>query len=149
MDDQQLLLHHLLQKYLGKRFINFITVNLGCLHQLFSWVTCWQGVGVGGKLSRAIYLARPHAENFRENGESANFITSSTSEIFSWKRYKLYLSQSEMLTSNVELCHLLARDGGQAVLGGLSCPRPPNPRPQFQREWIISNFYYIIFFRNI
>ena len=23
------------------------------------------------------------------------------------------------------------------------------PRPVFQREWIISNFYYIVYFRNI
>ena len=34
--------------------------------------------------------------------------------------------------------------GGQAVQGGLSCPRP-----EFQRERIIRNYYYIIYFRNI
>ena len=59
MDNQQFLLHHLLQKYLVERDINFISVNLKCLLQTFSWVTYWQGVG--GKLSRAVYLA-PHPE---------------------------------------------------------------------------------------
>ena len=55
MDNQQFLLHHLLQKYLVERDINFISVNLKCLLQTFSWVTYWQVVG--GKLSRAVYLA--------------------------------------------------------------------------------------------
>ena len=54
LDNQQFLLHQLLQKYLAERDINFISVNLRCLHQIFSWVTYWQGVG--GKLSRAVYL---------------------------------------------------------------------------------------------
>ena len=53
-DNQQFLLH-LLQKYLVERDINFTSVNLKCLLQTFSWVTYWQGVG--GKLSRAVYLA--------------------------------------------------------------------------------------------
>ena len=78
MDNLQILLHHLLQEYFVERDENFISVNLKCLLQTFSWVTYWQGVG--GKLSRAVYLA---------------------------------------------------------------------PRPEFQREWIISNFDYIIYFRNI
>ena len=64
MDNQQFLLHHLLQKYLVERDINFISVNLRCLHQMFSWVTYWQEVG--GKLSRAVYLAP--TQNFKENG---------------------------------------------------------------------------------
>ena len=124
-----------------------------------------------------------------------------------WKRYKHYFSQSEMLTSNVQLGYVLTRGGGQAVQGGLSCPpsriseRMDNPqillhhllqeylvqkdiniisvnlrcsletfswvtywqgvggklsravclapRPEFQRERIIRNYYYIIYFRNI
>ena len=53
-----------------------------------------------------------------------NFITPSTTGIFSWKGYKLYFSQSVMLTSNVQLGYLLTRGGGQAVQGGLSCPPP-------------------------
>ena len=63
MDNQQFLLHHLLQKYLVITDINFISVNLRCLLQRFSWVTYWQGVG--GKLSRAVYLA-PRPEFQRE-----------------------------------------------------------------------------------
>ena len=54
-DNPQILLHHLLQEYLVERDINFISVNLRCLLQMFSWVIYWQGVG--GKLSRAVYLA--------------------------------------------------------------------------------------------
>ena len=63
MDNQQFLLHHLLQKYLVITDINFISVNLRCSLQRFSWVTYWQGVG--GKLSRAVYLA-PRPEFQRE-----------------------------------------------------------------------------------
>ena len=77
-DNTQILLHHLLQEYLVEMDINFISVNLRCLLQTFSWVMYWQGVG--GKLSRGVYLA---------------------------------------------------------------------PHPKFQRERIISNFYYIIYFRNV
>ena len=36
MDNQQFLLHHLLQKYLVERDINFISVNLRCLLQTLS-----------------------------------------------------------------------------------------------------------------
>ena len=39
MDNPQILLHHLLQEYLVERDINFISVNLRCLLQTFSWVT--------------------------------------------------------------------------------------------------------------
>ena len=49
MDNPQILLHHLLQEYLVERDINFITVNLRCLLQTFSWVTYKQGVGGGGQ----------------------------------------------------------------------------------------------------
>ena len=104
MDNPPILLHHILQEYLVERDINIISVNLRWLLQTFSWVTYWQGVG--GKLSRAVYLA-PCPE-FQKN---AIFITSSTSEIFSYKWYKLYFSQFEMLTSNVQLDYVLTRGG--------------------------------------
>ena len=55
IDNPQILLHHLLQEYLGERDINIISVNLRCSLQMFSWVMYWQGVG--SKLSRAVYLA--------------------------------------------------------------------------------------------
>ena len=51
-DNPQILLHHLQQEYLVERDINFISVNLRCLLQTFSWVMYWQGLG--GKLSRAV-----------------------------------------------------------------------------------------------
>ena len=203
MDNQQFLLHHLLQKYLVERDINFISVNLRCLLQTFSWVMYWQGVG--GKLSRAVYLA-PHLEFQRELIIPKFYYTICYRNI-SWNWYKNYFSQSEMLTSNVQLGYVLTRGGGQAVQGGLSCPPPrisermdnPQillhhllqeylvqrdiniisvnlrcsletfswvtdwqgvggklsravclaPRPEFQRERIIRNYYYIIYFRNI
>ena len=63
MDNQQFLLHHLLQKYLVITDINFISVNLRWSLQRFSSVTYWQGVG--GKLSRAVYHA-PRPEFQRE-----------------------------------------------------------------------------------
>ena len=77
---------------------------------------------MGGKLSRAVYLA-PRPE-FQTEWIISNFSTSSTSEIFSYNRYKLYFSESEMLTSTVQLGYILTRGGGQAVQGGLSCPPP-------------------------
>ena len=54
-DNPQILLHHMLQEYLVERDINIISINLRCSLQTFSWVIYWQGVG--GKLSRAVYLA--------------------------------------------------------------------------------------------
>ena len=70
MDNPQVLLHHLLQEYLAERDINFILVNLRCLLQTISCVTYWQGVG--GKLSRAIYLA-PRQE-FQTEWIISNFL---------------------------------------------------------------------------
>ena len=63
IDNPQILLHHLLQEYLVEIDINIISINLRCSLQRFSWVTYWQGVG--GKLSRAVYLA-PRPEFQRE-----------------------------------------------------------------------------------
>ena len=45
------------------QFLSYKYVNLRWLLQTFSWVSFWQGVG--GKLSRAVYLA-PHPEFQRE-----------------------------------------------------------------------------------
>ena len=39
INNTQILLHHLLQEYLVERDVNFISVNLRCLLQTFSWVT--------------------------------------------------------------------------------------------------------------
>ena len=65
MDNMQILLHHLLQEYLVEMDINFISVNLRCLLQTFSWVM--YGQRVGGKLSRAVFLA-PSNQNLTEKG---------------------------------------------------------------------------------
>ena len=140
MDNQQFLLHHLLQKYLVKRDINFISVNLRCLLQTFSWVMYWQGVG--GKLSRAVYFA-PHLEFQRELIIPKFYYTICYRNIC-WKRYKQYFSQSEMLTSNVQLGYVLTRVGGK-----LSRAVYLAPHLEFQREWIIRKFYYTIYYRNI
>ena len=50
-----------------------------------------------------------------------------------------------MLTSKVQLGYVLT--GG--VGGKLSRAVYLAPRPEFQKEWIITYFYYIIYFRNI
>ena len=51
-----------------------------------------------------------------------------------------------MLTLKVQLGYVLTRGGGGGKLSRAVCLAP---RPEFQSEWIISNFYYIIYFRNI
>ena len=69
-DDPQIRLHHLLQEYLVERDINFISVNLRCLLQTFSWVTYWQGASCPGRFTVYLVPPLPHlpAQNFRENG---------------------------------------------------------------------------------
>ena len=145
-DNQQFLLHHLLQKYLVERDINFTSVNLKCLLQTFSWFTYWQGVG--GKLSRAVYLA-PRPE-FQREVMIRNFITPSTKE---------YLVEMDINFISVNLRCLLQTFSWvmywQGVGGKLSravylapCPEF-HPCPEFQRELIIPKFYYTICYRNI
>ena len=51
---------------------------------------------------------------------------------------------TEMLTSNVQLGCVLTRGGGK-----LSRAVYLAPSPEFQRERIISKFYYTIYYRNI
>ena len=77
--------------------------------------------GGGQAVQGGLSCLRPE---FQRKWIIRNFITSSTSEIFSYKRYKLYFCQSEMLTSNVQLGYVLTMGGGQAVQGGLFCPPP-------------------------
>ena len=141
LDNQQFLLHQLLQKYLVERDINFISVNLRCLHQMFSWVTYWQGVG--SKLTRAVYLA-PSPELQRE-----------------WIIHKFllhhllqeYLVERDINFISVNLRCLLQTFSWvtywQGVGGKLSRAVYLAPRPEFQREWIIHKFYYTIYYRNI
>ena len=86
-------------------------------------VMYWQGVG--GKLSRAVYLAPP--PRISERIDNPQILLPSATGIFSWKGYKHYFNLTEMLTSKVQLGYVLTGSGGQAVQGGLSCP-PPRPR---------------------
>ena len=136
MDNLQILLHHLLQEYLVERNTNFTEMlisngQLGCV------LTRGGGQAVQGSLS----CPPPRISERMDNPQ-----------ILLHHLLKEYLverdmSFTEMLTSNIHLGCVLTRGGGQAVQGGLSCPPPP-PRPEFQRERIISKFYYTIYYRN-
>ena len=95
----------------------------------------WQGVG--GKLSRAVYLA-PHLEFQRELIIPQFYYTICYRNIC-WKRYKHYFSQSEMLTSNVQLGYVLTRGGGQAVQGGLSCPPPRISKRMDNQQFLLHH----------
>ena len=144
MDNQQFALHHLLQEYLVERDINFISVNQRCLLQTFSWVTYWQGVG--GKLSRAFYLAHPPPRI----SESID-----NTQILLHHLLQKYLVERDINFIAVNLRCLLHTFSWvmywQEVGGKLSrvVYLAPPPRPEFQRALIIRKFYYTIYFRNI
>ena len=78
--------------------------------------------GVGGKLSRPVYLA-PRL-GFVSGSVISQFLLHHNLGIFSCKRYKHYFRQTEMFTSNVQFGYPCLRVGGQAVQAGLSCPLP-------------------------
>ena len=139
MDNLQILLYHLLQEYLVERDINFISVNLRCLLQMFSWVVLTRGGGqaVQGGLSCPPTRISERMDNL---------------QILLHHLLQEYLVERDINFISVNLRCLLQTFswvtywqgvGGQAVQGSLSC------RPEFQREWIISNVYYIIYFRNM
>ena len=65
MDNQQILLHHLLQEKLVERDINFFSINLRCLLQTFSWVTYLQGMG-GQAVQGSLSCPPPPAQNFNK-----------------------------------------------------------------------------------
>ena len=108
-------------EYLVVRDVNIISVKLRCLHLTFSSVILVRGVG--GKLSRLIYLAPPRPE-FGTGNVISQFLLHHNLGIFSCKRYKHYFSQTDMFTSNIQFGYPCLRDGGQAVQAGLSCPPP-------------------------
>ena len=64
MDNQQFLLHYLLQEYLVERDINFISFNLRCLLQRLVGLSFDKGWGA----SCPGRFILPPTQNFRENG---------------------------------------------------------------------------------
>ena len=107
-------------EYLVVRDVNIISVKLRCLHLTFSSVILFRGVG--GKLSRLVYLApRP---GFGLGSVISQFLLHHNLGIFSCKRYKHYFSQTDMFSSNIQFGYPCLRGGGQAVQAGLSCPPP-------------------------
>ena len=142
-DNQQFLLHHLLQKYLVERDINFTSVNWKCLLQIFSWVTYWQQVG--GKLSRAVYLAPTPPPRISERMDNP--------QILLHHLLQEYFVERDINIISVNLRCLLQTFSWvmywQGVGGRLSRAVYLAPHPKVQREWIIHYFHYIIYFRNI
>ena len=84
-------------EYLVVRDVNIISVKLRCLHLTFSSVILVRGVG--GKLSRLVYLAlRP---GFGSNSIVSLLLLHHNLGILSCKRCEHYFSQTEMFTSNI------------------------------------------------
>ena len=141
IDNPQILLHHLLQEYLVERDINIISINLRCSLQRFSWVMYWQGVGgqaVQGGLSCPLTRISERIDN---------------QQFLLHHLLKKYLVITDINFISVNLRCLLQTFSWvmywQGVGGKLSRAVCLAPRPEFQGERIISNFYYIIFLRNI
>ena len=89
--------------------------------------------GVGGKLSRLVYLApRP---GFGSGSVISQFLLHHYLGIFSCKRYKHYFSQTEMLHPTFSLVTLVRGVGGK-----LSRLVYLVPRPGFESGIIISQF---------
>ena len=95
-------------EYLVVRDINIISVKLRCLHPSFSLVTLARGVG--GKLSRLVYLA-PHPA-FGSGSVISHFLLHHYLGIFSCKSCKHYFSQTEMFTSNIQFGYPCLKGGG-------------------------------------
>ena len=89
--------------------------------------------GVGGKLSRLVYLA-PRL-GFVSGSVISQFLLHQNLGIFSCKRYKHYFSQTEMFTSNISLVTL---DWG--VGGKLSRLVYLAPHQGFGSNSVISSF---------
>ena len=141
MDNPQILLHHLLQEYLVERDINFISVNLRCSLQTFSWVTYWQGVG-GQAVQGGLSCPLPRISERMDNPQ-----------ILLHHLLQEYLVERDINFISVNLRCLLQTFSWitywQGVGGKLSRVVYLAPRPKFLRELIIRKFYYNIYYRNI
>ena len=120
-------------EYLVVWDVKIISVKSRCLHLTFSSVILVRGVG--GKLSRLVYLAP--CPGFGSNSVISQFLLHHNLGIFSCKRYEHYFRQTEMFTSNVQFGYPCPRGGGQAVQAGLSCPPP--------RIWVKQCHQLILF----
>ena len=138
IDNTQILLHHLLQEYLVERDINFISVYLRCLLQMFSWVTYWKRVG--GKLSRALHLSPPPTPRISDRMDNP--------QILLHHLLQEYLVERDINFISVNLRCLLQMFSWvmywQEVRGKLSKAVYFSPRPEFQRTLLIRKFYYTI-----
>ena len=145
MDNQHVLLHHLLQKYLAERDVMLTSkVQLGYV------LTRGGGQAVQGGLS----CPPPRISERMDNPQ-----------ILLHHLLQERLVERDISFISVNLRCLIKKFRGvvyryrQVVGGGPSCPGqficppphppPPSSHPEFQIEWIISNLYYIIYFRNI
>ena len=125
------LLHHNLGLFSCKRCEHYFS-QTEMLTSNISLVTLVRGVG--GKLSRLVYLA-PRLE-FVSGSVISQFLLHHNLGIFSYKRYKHYFSQTEMFTSNVQFGYPCLWGGRQAVQAGLSCPLP--------RIWVEQRHQFIL-----
>ena len=143
IDNPQILLHHLLQEYLVERDMNIFSVNLRCSLQRFSWVTYWQGRGGGGQAVQGGLSCPPPGISERIDNP----------QILLHHLLQEYLVERDINIISINLRCSLQKFSWvmywQGVGGKLSRAVYLAPGPEFQREWIISNFYYIIYFRNI
>ena len=107
----QFLLHHNLGIFSCKRYKHYFiqtemfTSNIGLVTLV---------LGVGGKLSRLVYLAP--CQGFRSNSVISSFLLHHNLGIFSCNRsYRCehYFSQTEMFTSNISLVTLVRGVGGK------------------------------------
>ena len=141
IDNTQILLHHLLQEYLVERDVNFISVNLRCLLQTFSWVTYWQGVG-GQAVQGGLSCPPPRISERIDN-----------TQILLHHLLQEYLVERDInfISVNLRCLHQMFSwvTYWQGVGGKLSRAVYLAPSPELQREWIIHKFYYTIYYRNI
>ena len=120
---------------------NYVNLNDYFKHSAGFLIDKGWGQAVQGGLS----CPPPRISERMDNQQELYLFQLNISEVDDVIKISDYFSQSEMLTSNVELSYVLTRGGVQAVQGGLSCP----PHPKFQRERIIRKFYYTNCYRHI
>ena len=145
MDNQKFLLHHLLQKYLVERDINFISVNLKSYFKRSVGLRIDKGWGGGGGQAVHGGLSCP-PPRISVRIDNPQFLLHHLLQEYLLK---------EMLTlfQSIWDAYFKRSVGLHIDKGwGASCPGRfilPPPHLEFQREWIIRKFYYTIYYRNI